>query len=256
MLRQRGRCYAAEDLSAAAFGDIGGEVRDPPQAVAPTPPAFAGGTPASDAETVGTATTGAARPDEAEVVSAPPPAAVMDDSPPGLAVGAGGRARSAEVAEGGRPEKRARVESSPGPSSPPPAGGTILPPPLAPWRPAIEELLQRCQMGIERLDAAEAREAEWVVERDELRASLASKDATLAEVAARNAGLVFDFEESKVEVERLKDELADEKSQNLHLASELDDLRIADEDAIFADYDEAHLKLSELGFADCWNQKR
>ena len=88
------------------------------------------------------------------------------------------------------------------------------------------QLLQRCQMGIERLDAAEAREAEWVVERDELRASLASKDAMLAEVAARNAGLVFDFEESKVEVERLKDELADEKTQNLHLASELDDLRI------------------------------
>ncbi|KAJ8643647.1 hypothetical protein MRB53_005395 [Persea americana] len=92
---------------------------------------------------------------------------------------------------------------------------------------SLVSLLQRCQMGIERLDAAEAREAEWVVERDELRESLASKDATLAEVAARNAGLVFDFEESKVEVERLKDELEDEKSQNLHLASELDDLRIA-----------------------------
>ena len=91
------------------------------------------------------------------------------------------------------------------------------------------QLLQRCQVGIERLDAAEAREAEWVVERDKLRASLASKDATLAEVAARNAGLVFDFKESKVkvEVECLKDELEDEKSQNLHLASELDDLRIA-----------------------------
>ena len=81
-------------------------------------------------------------------------------------------------------------------------------------------------MGIERLDAAEAREAEWVVERDELRASLAAKDAMLAEEVARNAGLVFDFEESKVEVELLKDELADEKTQNLHLASELDDLRI------------------------------
>ena len=46
-------------------------------------------------------------------------------------------------------------------------------------------------MGIERLDAAEAREAEWVVKRDELRASLAFKDVTLAEVTARNAGLVF-----------------------------------------------------------------
>ena len=89
------------------------------------------------------------------------------------------------------------------------------------------QLLQKCQMGIERLDAAEAREAEWVVERDELRASLAAKDAMLAEEVGRNAGLVFDFEESKVVVERLKDELADEKTQNLHLASELDDLQIA-----------------------------
>ncbi|XXG69641.1 hypothetical protein AAC387_Pa06g2453 [Persea americana] len=279
MLRQRGRRYAAEDLSAAAFGDIESGVRDLPLAVAAMPPAFPGGTPAPDAETVGTVAIGAAGPDEAEVILAPPPAVILDDSPSDHAVGVGGRARPAEVAEGGRPEKRARVEASPGPSLPPPAGGTILPPPPAPWRPAIEEvlgrplaetdratdpqvvaalgracalprdmarwaemdneslllssmrslvsLLQKCQMGIERLDAAEAREAEWVVERDELRASLASKDATLAEVATRNASLVFDFEESKVEVQRLKDELEDEKSQNLHLASELDDLRIA-----------------------------
>ena len=89
------------------------------------------------------------------------------------------------------------------------------------------QLLQKCQVGIERLDAAEARAAEWVVERDELRASLASKDATLAEVTAKNAGLVVDFEESKVEVQRLKDELEDEKVQNQHLSSELDDLRVA-----------------------------
>ena len=89
------------------------------------------------------------------------------------------------------------------------------------------QLLQKCQVGIERLDAAEARAAEWVVERDELQASLASKDATLAEVTAKNADLVVDFEESKVEVQRLKDELEDEKVQNQHLSSELDDLRAA-----------------------------
>ncbi|XXG47101.1 hypothetical protein AAC387_Pa02g1800 [Persea americana] len=305
MLRQRGRSYAAEDLSAAAFGDIGSEVRDPPQAVVATPPAFPGGTPAPDAEAVGSAVTVTARPDEVEVIIAPPPAVIADDPPSDHAVGAGGRARPGEVVESGRPEKRARVEASPGPSSPPPAGGTILPPPLAPWRPAIEEvlgrllaetdratdpqvvaalgracalpqdmarwaemdneslllssmrslvsllqnmarwaemdneslllssmrslvsLLQKCQVGIERLDAVEVRAAEWVVERDELRASLASKDATLAEVTAKNAGLVFDLEESKVEVERLKDELEDEKAQNQHLSSELDDLRVA-----------------------------
>ena len=89
------------------------------------------------------------------------------------------------------------------------------------------QLLQKCQVGIERLDAAEARAAEWVVERDELRASLASKDAALAELTAKNVGLVFDLEESKVEADRLKDELEDEKGQNQHLSSELDDLRVA-----------------------------
>ncbi|XXG39747.1 hypothetical protein AAC387_Pa01g0624 [Persea americana] len=90
-----------------------------------------------------------------------------------------------------------------------------------------ELLLQKGQVGIERLDAAEARAAEWVVERDELRASLASKDAALAELTAKNVGLVFDLEESKVEADRLKDELEDEKGQNQHLSSELDDLRVA-----------------------------
>ncbi|XXG74042.1 hypothetical protein AAC387_Pa07g2863 [Persea americana] len=277
MLRQRGRRYAAEDLSAAAFGDIGGEVRDPPQAVAAAPPASPGGIPAPDAEVVSPAVVAAARPDEAEVI-APPPAVTAVVPPSDHAAGAGRRAFSAEAVEGGRPEKRARVEASRGPSTSS-AGGTILPPPPAPWRPAIEgvlgrplaetdratnpqvvaalgracalpqdmarwvemdneslllssmrsvvQLLQKCQVGIERLDAAEARAAEWVVERDELRASLASKDAVLAEMTAKNVGLVFDLEESKVEVERLKDELEDEKGQNQHLSSELDDLRVA-----------------------------
>ena len=65
---------------------------------------------------------------------------VVDDSSPDPATRAGGRARSAEAVEGSRPEKRARVEVPPGPSSPPPAGGTVSPTPLAPWRPAIEEV--------------------------------------------------------------------------------------------------------------------
>ncbi|XXG76138.1 hypothetical protein AAC387_Pa08g0558 [Persea americana] len=275
MLRQRGRRYVAEDLSAAAFGDIGTEVRDPPQAAAAAPPASPSGIPAPDAEVVGPAAVAAARPDEAEVVTAPPPAATAVVPPTDHAAGAGRRARPAETVEGGRPEKRPRVEASPGPSS---AGGSILPPPQAPWRPAIEEvlgrplaetdratnpqvvaalgracalpqdiarwaemdneslllssmrsvvqLLQKCQVGIERLDAAEARAAEWVVERDELRASAASKDTTLTEVTAKNASLVVDLEESKVEVQRLKDELEGEKGQNLHLSLEVDDLRI------------------------------
>ena len=58
------------------------------------------------------------------------------------------------------------------------------------------QMLQKCQTGIERLDAAEAEEAEWVAEREELQASLAAKEAMLVEKAGRNAGLVADLEEA------------------------------------------------------------
>ena len=145
MLRQHGQRYAAEDLPAAAFGDIGGEARDPLQAVIAMPSAATGGTPtAPDAETICAAATKATQSTAVEVASALPPATiVVDDSPPDRVTRAGGRARSADVTEGGRPEKRARVEASPSPLSPPPVGGTISPPPLAPWRPAIEEVLGR-----------------------------------------------------------------------------------------------------------------
>ena len=64
-----------------------------------------------------------------------------------------------------------------------------------------------------------------MVEREELRASLAAKEAMLVEEVGRNAGLIFDLEESQVVVERLRDELKEEGTQNLHLASELDELR-------------------------------
>ena len=88
------------------------------------------------------------------------------------------------------------------------------------------QLLQKCQMGIERLDATKAKEAEWVAEREELQASIAAKEAMLVEEVGRNAGLVFDLEESQVLVEHLREELKEEGTQNFHLASELDDLRI------------------------------
>ncbi|XXG42360.1 hypothetical protein AAC387_Pa01g2663 [Persea americana] len=94
MLRQHGQRYAAEDLSAATFGDIGGEVWDPPQAVAATPLAVTSGTPAPNAETVRAAATEATQSAAAEVASAlPPTTIVMGDSPSDHATRAGGRAR-------------------------------------------------------------------------------------------------------------------------------------------------------------------
>ena len=71
------------------------------------------------------------------------------------------------------------------------------------------QLLQKCQICIERLDAADAKEAEWVAEREELQASLAAKEAMLVEEVGRNAGLVSDLEESQVLVEHLREELKD-----------------------------------------------
>ena len=57
-------------------------------------------------------------------------------------------------------------------------------------------MLQKYQICIERLDAAKAKETEWVAKREELQASLAAKEAMLVEEAGRNAGLISDFEES------------------------------------------------------------
>ncbi|KAJ8624794.1 hypothetical protein MRB53_033324 [Persea americana] len=67
---------------------------------------------------------------------------------------------------------------------------------------SLVALLQKCQTGKERLDAAEARAAGWAAEREELLKSLAAKEAMLR----RSKG---------------------GETQNAHLSSELDDARIA-----------------------------
>ena len=78
-------------------------------------------------------------------------------------------------------------------------------------------------MGMERLDAAEAKEAERV----ELLKSLPAKEAMLVEEAGRNAGLAADLDEAQAVVEHFKEEAKEEVTQNGHLSSELDDARIA-----------------------------
>ena len=96
MLRHRRPRYAAEDLSAAAFGDVRGEALDAPQAasVAPAsmPSVAAAEAPlASAPPTVEVASVAAA-----EVGSAPPPTAiVIEDSPPGSTLRVESRARPA-----------------------------------------------------------------------------------------------------------------------------------------------------------------
>ena len=78
-------------------------------------------------------------------------------------------------------------------------------------------------MGVERLDAAEARAAK----RAELLKSLAAKEAMLVEEAGRNAGLAANLDKAQAMVEHFREKANEEATQNAHLSSELDDARIA-----------------------------
>ena len=139
----RGRCqrFVAEDLAAAAFGDMG-ETAGPSRGadVAPTTSSVAAAEVISpETETAPEATEDAqSGPPAAAEVGAGPPATVVEESHSDL-----GRGGTAEVVEGRRPEKRPRVEA---PSAPEPAmsvGGSATPSDFIPWRPDIEGVLGR-----------------------------------------------------------------------------------------------------------------
>ncbi|XXG47102.1 hypothetical protein AAC387_Pa02g1801 [Persea americana] len=141
MLRGRRQRFVAEDLAAAAFGDMG-ETSGPSRGadVAPSKSAAAAAEVlAPETETVPEATDGAqsGTPAVAEV-GASPPAIIVEESHSDL-----GRGDTAEVVEARRPEKRPRVEA---PSAPEPAmsvGGSAAPSDFIPWRPDIEGVLGR-----------------------------------------------------------------------------------------------------------------
>ncbi|XXG77671.1 hypothetical protein AAC387_Pa08g1779 [Persea americana] len=143
MLRSRGQRFMAEDLSAAAFGDIGGETPNTLRAanVAPTTTSVAAVEVLAPAAEVGPGAV-----DEAE--AGPPttvevgtelPAIVVEESPSDSV----GREGPAEVVEARRPEKRVRVELPPVPESPVSVGETATPSEFVPWRPDIEGVLGR-----------------------------------------------------------------------------------------------------------------
>ncbi|XXG83915.1 hypothetical protein AAC387_Pa10g1557 [Persea americana] len=303
MLRSRRQRFVAEDLSAAAFGEIGGETSDPflGADVAPTTTsAAAAEVLVPETETVPEAIDGAqSGPPDAAEVGADPPALVVDESPFDS-----GRECTAEVVEARRPEKRPRVELPPAPEPPVSVGGSATPSDFVPWRPDIEgvlgrqlaesdravnpevvaalgracalprdmarwaqmdneslllssmrslvavctvvfhvplffccvsladtmfllQLLQKCQTGMGRLDAAEARAAVWAAEKEELLKSLAAKDATLGEEASKNADLLAELDAARALAEHLKEEAKEAADQNAHLSWELDEVRLA-----------------------------
>ncbi|KAJ8629874.1 hypothetical protein MRB53_023197 [Persea americana] len=89
------------------------------------------------------------------------------------------------------------------------------------------QLLQKCQTGMGRLDAAEARAAVWAAEKEELLKSLAAKDATLAEEASKNADLFAELDAARALAEHLKEKAKEAADQNAHLSYELDEVRLA-----------------------------
>ncbi|XXG54105.1 hypothetical protein AAC387_Pa03g2071 [Persea americana] len=303
MLRSRGQRFVAEDLSAAAFGDIGGETSDPFRGanVAPTTTPVAAAEVLAPAAEMGPGAVYGAQsgPPAAVEVGADPLAIVVDESPSDS-----GREGPAEVVKARRPEKRARVDLPPAPEPPMSVGESATPSEFVPWRPDIEgvlgrqlaesdravnpevvaalgracalpqdmarwarmdneslllssmrslvavchlilhipllfccvlsadtlfllQFLQKCQTGIGRLDAAEARAAVWAAEKEELLKSLAAKDTTLAEEASRNADLFAELDAARALAEHLKEKAKEEADQNAHLSYELDEVRLA-----------------------------
>ncbi|XXG77672.1 hypothetical protein AAC387_Pa08g1780 [Persea americana] len=92
---------------------------------------------------------------------------------------------------------------------------------------SLVALLQKCQTGMGRLDAAEARAAVWAAEKEELLKSLAAKDAMLAEEVNRNADLFTELDAAWALAEHLKEKAKEEVDQNAHLSFELDEVRLA-----------------------------
>ncbi|KAJ8640726.1 hypothetical protein MRB53_017420 [Persea americana] len=84
------------------------------------------------------------------------------------------------------------------------------------------------------MEAAEARAAGWVAEREDLQAererlqkALEAKDELLREEVSNNAGLAVDLKQTQAEVARLREGAAEEAAQNAHLSADLDRARAA-----------------------------
>ena len=71
-------------------------------------------------------------------------------------------------------------------------------------------MVQKCQIGIERLEAAKAKAAEWAAERDELQKFLEAKDELLKEAVSKNASLAAKLEKAHAEVGELREEAKEE----------------------------------------------
>ena len=87
--------------------------------------------------------------------------------------------------------------------------------------------MQKCQTGMGRLDAAEARAADWATEKEELLKSLAARDAALEEEARKKEDLLAELDAERALAEHLKEEAKQAVDQNVQLSWKLDEVRLA-----------------------------
>ncbi|XXG87329.1 hypothetical protein AAC387_Pa11g2042 [Persea americana] len=92
---------------------------------------------------------------------------------------------------------------------------------------SLVTVLQKCQTGMGRLDAAEARAADWATEKEELLKSLAARDAALEEEARTKEDLLAELDAERALAEHLKEEAKQAVDQNVQLSWKLDEVRLA-----------------------------
>ncbi|XXG67556.1 hypothetical protein AAC387_Pa06g0878 [Persea americana] len=85
-------------------------------------------------------------------------------------------------------------------------------------------VVQKCQIGMERMEVAEAKGASWAAEREKLQKSLEAKDGILKEEASRNASLAADLD-ARAELVRLEEELQSSRRVNKQLISQRNEVK-------------------------------
>lgn len=85
----------------------------------------------------------------------------------------------------------------------------------------VLQLIQKCQIGMERLEAAEASAAEWAAEKEQLQKAFKTKDELLQGEVNKNATFANYLEKVWAEVEKLKEEAEEGAAQNATLSANL-----------------------------------
>ena len=67
----------------------------------------------------------------------------------------------------------------------------------------LPQVVQKCQLGMGRLEEAKTKAAEWAVDKEELQKASEARNELPAKEARKNADLAANLEKAKAEMERL-----------------------------------------------------